>query len=107
MRALYLAAVATSLLLGCDTKVGITKIEPNFGSVSGNDFVVIEGNGFRAGMTVRFGERECSSIVVESSTKIQAKTPSGKQGTVDVTVTDPTGKTFVSKSGFTYQAAKQ
>lgn len=92
---------------GCDDKKGIRQIEPNFGNVAGNDDVSIIGKGFKPGIEVRIGGRKANNIVIESDTKIRIKTPSGAEGTADVSVTDENGKTVLLKKAFTYRKASK
>ena len=92
---------------GCDSKDGVHKIEPNFGNVSGNDDVALIGKGFRPGLTVRFGTKAATHIVIESDSKVRLKTPAGPEGKVDVTIVDETGKSVSIPAAFTYRKATQ
>jgi len=83
--------------------MGVESVEPPFGSIAGNDDVVLTGYGFQPGLTVQFQKRAAKKVVIESDTKIRVKTPAGLEGQVDVIVTDQTGKTYVLKNGFTYR----
>ena len=91
-------------LAGCE-KGGnrISKIEPNFGNISGRDDVVITGNGFKPGMTVFFGSHQATSLVIDTAKQIRVKTPSGAEGKVDVILTTEDGRTFGLPSGFEYR----
>ncbi|MGY5346092.1 IPT/TIG domain-containing protein [Paenibacillus glucanolyticus] len=70
----------------------ITSITPDKGSVIGGEEVVIVGDKFMQGATVRFGAVEAVSVQTISPTEIKAITPSGVQGTVNVTVRNPDGQ---------------
>ena len=68
----------------------------------------IHGNGFqpgRGGVTVTFGKRPATSVVVASADKINVMTPGGDPNTtVDVTVVFDDGKAFKLGNGFHYMA---
>lgn len=99
---LGLAALLAVATAGCESGTSIKSVEPGFGTVAGNDDVVIHGSGFQPGMTVQFGPRQVESIIIESPTRIRAKTPAGVEGKVDVVLIREDGKTFMLKRGFTY-----
>lgn len=99
-----LLAVAGFGLLGCKSEgLKIESVEPPFGNIAGSDDVVITGQGFTPGIVVHFHKREASKVVIESDTRVRVKTPSGPEGSVDVLVTDPSGKSFVLQRAFTYR----
>jgi hypothetical protein len=104
-------ALAASGLAACSNELKVSEIEPPQGTSGGGEEVIIHGNGFqpgRAGVSVRFGRRDGSNVVVESASKIKVTTPAGDKSTsVDVAVTFDDGKAFVLKSGFTYLDASQ
>jgi len=93
-------------LTGCSNELKIGDVEPPHGTFTGGEEVVIHGNGFqpgRGGVSVRFGRREATNVVVESASAIKVTTPSGDKSTaVDVSVVFDDGKAFVIKSGFQY-----
>jgi hypothetical protein len=100
-------ALCTLLGLGaCSNELKVSEIEPPNGTFGGGEEVVIKGNGFqpgRGGVTVQFGRREATGVVVESSDKIKVMTPTGdKNTTVDVKVVFDDGKAFMLKNGFHY-----
>jgi hypothetical protein len=92
--------------LGCSNELKVGELDPPEGAFTGGEEVVIKGNGFqpgRSGVTVKFGRREATSVVVESSDKIKVMTPAGdKSSTVDVSVVFDDGKAFLLKNGFHY-----
>jgi hypothetical protein len=94
------------VVAACSNDLKVSEIEPPNGTFSGGEEVVIKGNGFqpgRGGVSVRFGRREASNVVVESAGAIKVTTPAGDKNTaVDVSVTFDDGKSFVLKSGFQY-----
>lgn len=104
---LWLACVlGLAGLAGCSNDLKVSEVEPPHGTFSGGEEVLIKGNGFqpgRGGVSVRFGRREATNVVVESGNSIKVTTPSGdKNVAVDVSVVFDDGKAFVLKSGFQY-----
>jgi hypothetical protein len=95
----------------CSNELKITEAEPGHGIFTGNEEIVIKGNGFqpgRGGVTVKFGKRDAQSIVVESPTKIKVQSPAGdKNTTVDISVVFDDGRGFVLKNGFRYLENQQ
>jgi len=81
----------------------VATVSPNLGPSSGGTTVTLSGNTFTGATSVRFGSTQASSFTVDSSSSITATVPPGA-GTVDVTVTTPSG---TSPTGtfdrFTYQ----
>ena len=72
------------------------------GSVAGGEVVVIRGAGFKPGMSVKFGKRAGTAVIVQSK-KINVRTPAGASGKVDVVVTADDGKSFVMKDAYLYK----
>ena len=80
----------------------VTSISPTSGSTGGGTRVTITGTGLSTVTTVRFGTKS-ASIFSKSATQIVAYSPSNVPGTVDVTVTSPTGTSpVVAGDRFTY-----
>jgi hypothetical protein len=110
MRAIHMLCAAATLygLSGCSNDLKVTGIEPAHGTFGGGEEVVIKGSGFqpgRGGVSVKFGKRDASSVVVASSDKINVTTPGGDPNTtVDVTVIFDDGKAFKVTNGFHYMA---
>lgn len=69
----------------------VTGVSPAVGPLTGNTTVTITGTDFTGASAVKFGSSKAVSFTVESSTSITAVSPAGVRGTVDVTVTVPTG----------------
>ncbi|MFH9355140.1 IPT/TIG domain-containing protein, partial [Kitasatospora sp. NPDC017646] len=67
----------------------VTSVSPAQGAPAGGTSVSITGSGFTGATQVRFGANG-TNFVIASDTLITAKTPAGT-GTVQVTVTAPTG----------------
>src|SRR5271157_1108113 len=84
----------------------VTKINPTSGPLIGGTTVTVTGTGFTGATSVKFGTTAATSYTVVSATSITAVSPAGSAGTVDVTVTTPSGTSVISASDqFTYIAA--
>ena len=81
----------------------VDSLDPNAGPTTGGTSVTIGGSYFRDVTAVRFGSVPAASYKVLSQTVIQAVSPPGAAGTVDVTVTAATGTSAGADAGrFTY-----
>jgi len=80
----------------------VTAISPISGSTSGGTKVTITGANFIYGVTIAIGGNAATNVVVFSSTQINAKTPAGTVGTVDVVVTNPSSPSDTLSTAFTY-----
>jgi hypothetical protein len=102
------AAVVMFGMAACSNDLKVTSVEPPQGTFGGGEDVVIHGNGFqpgRGGVTVTFGKKPATSVVVASGDKINVMTPGGDANTtVDVTVIFDDGKAFKLANGFHYMA---
>lgn len=100
------AAVALFGLAACNNDLKVTGVEPATGVVGGGEDVVIEGGGFqpgRGGVTVKFGKRDATAVVVASADRIKVTTPPGDaNSTVDITVIFDDGKAFKLGNSFKY-----
>ncbi len=83
----------------------VTAVSPSSGATAGGTSVTITGVSLGGATAVRFGSATAASFTVDSPTSITAISPAGS-GTVDVTVTTPSG-TSPTGSGdrFTYRPA--
>ncbi|MEO6951501.1 MAG: IPT/TIG domain-containing protein [Polyangia bacterium] len=103
---IFLPLCVALFAAGCSNELKVSEVEPASGTYGGQEEVVIHGNGFqpgRGGVSVRFGRREATNVVVESTSAIKVTTPAGDKSTsVDVSVVFDDGKAFVLKSGFQY-----
>ena len=79
----------------------ITSISPSRGPEAGGTLVFLSGTGFTGATQVTFGGVNATTFSVQSDTSIQATTPAGTLGVVDVVVTTPDGSTTL-KEGFGY-----
>jgi hypothetical protein len=69
----------------------VTGLSPTSGPTSGGNSVVILGNYFTGASAVYFGGVAATGFTVNSDTSVTAVAPPGAAGTVDVTVTTPSG----------------
>jgi hypothetical protein len=101
---IWLASVAVLGLSACSNELKVTEVEPASGTYGGGEEVVIKGNGFqpgRGGVTVKFGSRPATAVVVAANDKINVTTPAGDKNTsVDVIVIFDDGKAFKLANGF-------
>ncbi len=95
-----------TLVTGCSNELKVESVEPATGTYAGTEQVIIHGNGFqpgRQGVQVKFGRRDATGAVIESSDRIKVTTPSGdKSSSVDVTVVFDDGRAFQLKNAFKY-----
>jgi len=81
----------------------VTGISPSTGPTTGGTPVTISGTGFTGATSVKFGANVATGVAANSSTSIGATSPVGGSGTVDVTVTTPSGTSSLSTADrFTY-----
>lgn len=80
----------------------VTGVGPGSGPQQGGTSVAIAGINFAEATSVRFGTNAAASFTVNSATSITASSPAGT-GTVDITVTTPSGTSAATAAGrFTY-----
>jgi hypothetical protein len=83
----------------------ITAVRPDHGPTAGGTEVVISGADFTGATEVHFGSTTVH-VTPHSTTEILTKTPPAPAGTVNVTVTTPTGASAPStKATFRYEGA--
>jgi len=90
----------------------ISSISPNVGATAGGTRVTITGDNFVDGATVTFDVNPATNVEFISETELKATTPAsgakiattatGFPGIVDVTVTNPGGKSATLVDGFLY-----
>jgi PKD repeat protein len=85
----------------------IGAVMPISGSVAGGTSLIISGDGFMPGATVKIGGITATSVQVESATSITAVTASHSAGAVDVNVTNIDGRSATLLAGYTYIANNQ
>jgi len=85
------------------TSPTVSAVSPSSGSTGGGTAVTITGTNFTGASAVRFGSTPATSFSVTGPTSISALSPAGSLGTVDITVTTPSGTSNVgSADQFTY-----
>lgn len=86
----------------------VTAVFPNSGPLAGGSLVTVTGTqfiGLAGAAAVTFGGTNATSYTVLSPTALQATSPAGSAGTVDVRVTNPIGTSaIVVADQFTYSA---
>jgi alpha-tubulin suppressor-like RCC1 family protein len=84
----------------------ITSVSPKVGPTAGGTTVQITGVDFEGATSVKFGSKEATSFALTSATTAEAVAPPGVPGTVDVTLTTPSGTSPTGTADhFTYMAA--
>jgi hypothetical protein len=82
----------------------IQTLTPNAGPGRGGATVRITGSGFQVGASVGFGASSAPVVTVLSPTDLDAVTPMGADGPVNVTVVNPDGQSTTSNNAYTYVA---
>src|SRR5205085_848213 len=103
----------TSATSGADQFTAVTPpaptvvdIYPSSGPMAGGTSVVITGTSFTGATLVAFGNVNATSFTVNSDSQITATSPPQLSGTVDITVTTPSGVSPIDPDDqFTYEAA--
>ena len=106
----YLATFSNQLLvygLLPPVALSVTSISPTSGSTTGGTKLTITGTGFQSGVSVTVGGSSATSVTVGSNTSITAVTPPHPAGTVNLTVTNPNGKSATLVNGYTYRRKKR
>jgi hypothetical protein len=75
----------------------VTKLMPTKGPAAGGTSVTVTGTNFTGATSVKFGALSVASFKVDSATSITAVSPAGATGTVDLTVTTPSGTSAINK----------
>ena len=84
----------------------LATVAPDRGRASGGTRVRLRGRGFRSALSVRFGSRLGTHIIVKGDSELIVSAPPGR-GTVELTVETETGSTArSSRSRYTYQSTK-
>jgi len=82
----------------------VAGVSPVAGPVTGGTLITVTGTGFVPGATVTLGGRPAREVTVVDAHTITALTPRGREGTVDLTVTNPDATTATLTGAFTYLA---
>jgi len=84
----------------------VTAVSPTTGYSGGGMIVVVSGTGFTGASAVKFGTTSASTFTVVSDSGISVTVPAGSVGSVDVTVTTPSGTSATgSPDHFTYETS--
>jgi hypothetical protein len=97
---------ADQFTVTADPAPAVTSIAPSSGSSAGGAVVTVNGSGFTGFSAVDFGGVPSTSVTFVSDSELLAVAPAQAAGTVDVTVTTPSGTSPTSSTDqFTYTAA--
>jgi hypothetical protein len=100
--ALCVVAAVGLLASGCGGGVKVTSVSPENGTVAGGEDILIKGEGFKAGVQVKFCRAESKSVVLLGDTQIKATSPAGEKGPCDITLTFDDGRAYKVANGFRY-----
>ena len=93
-------------LLGTRLTPSFAAVSPSTGPVAGGTSVTISGANFTGTTAVSFGSAPAASFTVNSASSIRATSPSHAAGTVDITVTGPSGTSaLMGADKFTFATA--
>jgi hypothetical protein len=97
------AVAALGLLgLGCGGGVKVTSVTPENGTVAGGEDIMIRGQGFRAGVQVKFCRAEAKNVVLLGDNQIKATSPANQKGTCEITLTFDDGTAYKVADAFHY-----
>ncbi|WP_342726010.1 Ig-like domain repeat protein [Bradyrhizobium sp. B097] len=100
-----IAAALFSQVAAASSPPAVVSISPTTGPAAGGTTVVIAGGSFNTATAVHFGATSATSFTIDSNEQITAVAPAGT-GTVDVTVTNPSGTSSTSPvDQYTYVAS--
>jgi hypothetical protein len=80
------------------TAPSVSSVSPNSGSTAGGQYVTISGSHFTGASAVSFGSTAAASFTVVADGTIFATAPAESAGTIDVTVTTPSGTSSTGSS---------
>ena len=105
----WVAVLAVGVGIGCSNETKFSEVAPQTGTFTGGEEVELKGNAFpRSGVTVRFGSKLATGVVVQSDHTIRVTTPPGEKGTsADVTLMFDDGRAFMLKNAFRYVDSTQ
>jgi hypothetical protein len=90
----------------CSNETGVRELEPPQGTYLGGEEILIHGRNFpvgRGGVSVSFGRRNATNVVLESPNGIKVTSPAGDKNTeVDIVVMFDDGRAYLLKNGFRY-----
>lgn len=104
-----LGSLGLALLLSvgaCSNETRVSEIEPQQGTFTGGEEIMIKGKNFpvaKGGVSVQFGRKAATNVVIENSSMIKVSSPQGDKNTeVDITVQFDDGRTYQLKNAFRY-----
>lgn len=84
--------------------IAVVSVTPNEGPATGGNTVFISGQGFKVGVSVRFGTATSSSVTYLGPSALQVVVPPNALGTVSVTAINPDGASATLANGYQYTA---
>jgi len=102
-----LAAAVAALLGGCPGGPNLPQLSPSKGPTAGGTKVTIIGQGFAADTAIVFGDSAATEVTVFNDQLIEATTPPGEVGPVDVIFLSSAAKPIVLPGGFEYVGADE
>lgn len=90
---------------GCSDETRISELEPPQGTFAGGEEIIIHGRNIPTGkgVSVTFGRRVATNVVIENDRTIKVTSPAGDRNTeADIQITFDDGRTYLLKSGFRY-----
>ena len=101
----YVGTQTSVAVYGLLNSPTVVSVSPNAGPTAGDTAVTITGTNFASGATVMFGSTAATNVTFVSATTIDATSPQGTTGSVNVTVTLNGGQSGTLINGFTYQGS--
>ena len=108
MRKLLWSAALTICIAtqACSTDTAVLSIDPPQGTYSGGEDILIKGRNFpagRGGVSVMFGRRAATNVIIDSPSAIHVTSPAGDRNTkADVVVMFDDGRAYQLKDAFQY-----
>ena len=90
----------------CSNETAVLSVDPPQGTYSGGEDVVIKGRNFpagRGGVSVMFGRRPATNVIIDSQSAIRVTTPAGDRNTsADIVIMFDDGRAYQLKEAFRY-----
>lgn len=86
-----------------NTPSTILTVTPSHGPPMGGGTGIVTGNAFAPDAVVKIGQNPATDVVV-TPTLIHFTIPPGPIGTVDITITNPDGREWILRDGYTYDS---
>ncbi len=101
-RLTFALGLVAALGLGCSSGVKVTSVTPENGTVAGGEDILIKGQGFKAGVQVKFCRAEAKNVILLGDNQIKATSPANSKGSCDVTLTFDDGRAYKVANAFNY-----